>query len=157
MLTAKYLAPVLFGIALSLAPMSGFAQDTSHDGHAASELTLTLNAGAKWQGDDNMLKGMDAIRTAFAANLDAIHEDRLPADDYKALAATVMAQTDFMIENCKLEPAVDEQLHSVLGQVIAGASDMEAGSEPRAGAVMIVEALNAYGEYFEHPGWQPLD
>ncbi len=34
---------------------------------------------------------------------------------------------------------------------------MEAGSEPRAGAVLVVEALNAYGEHFEHPGWQPLD
>lgn len=157
MLTVKYIAPALFGIALSLTPVSGFAQSTSHDGHAASELALTLNAGAKWQGDDNMHKGMDAIRTAIAADLDAIHEDRLPAEDYKTLAAEVMAQTDFMIENCVLEPAVDEQLHSVLGQVIEGASDMEAGSEPRAGAVLVVEALNAYGEHFEHPGWQPLD
>ena len=41
--------------------------------------------------------------------------------------------------------------------IIEGASDMEAGSEPRAGAVLVVEALNAYGEHFEHPGWQPLD
>jgi hypothetical protein len=157
MSTIKHIAPALFGIALSLTPVSGFAESTSHDAHGASELVLTLNAGAKWQGDDNMLKGMDAIRTAMATNLEAIHEDSLPAEDYKTLAAAVMVQTDFMIENCELEPAVDEQLHSVLGQVIAGASDMEAGSEPRAGAVMIVEALNAYGEHFEHPGWQPLN
>ncbi|MCF3595023.1 hypothetical protein LZG00_13570 [Rhodobacteraceae bacterium LMO-12] len=157
MFTVKYIAPALFGIALSLAAAPGFAQSSSHQGHGASELALSLNAGEKWQGDDNMHKGMDAIRNALAGQLAAIHEDRLPAEDYKSLAATVMEQTNFMIENCVLEPEVDEQLHSVLGQVIEGASDMEAGSEPRAGAVMIVQALNAYGEHFEHPGWQPLD
>ncbi len=157
MLTVKYIAPALFGIALSLTAAPGFAETSSHQEHTASELVLSLNAGEKWQGDDNMHKGMDAIRTAIATNFDAIHEDRLPAEDYKALAAAVMEQTDFMIENCVLEPEVDEQLHSVLGQVIDGASDMETGSEPREGAVMIVEALNAYGEHFEHPGWQTLD
>ena len=26
-----------------------------------------------------------------------------------------------------------------------------------AGAVRIASALNAYGDYFVHPGWQPLD
>lgn len=157
MLTIKHILPAMFGIALSLTPVSGFAETTSHDGHGASELALTLNAGQKWQGDDNMHKGMDAIRTVIANNLVAIHADRLSAEDYKALAAAVMEQTDFMIENCKLDPAVDEQLHSVLGQVIEGASDMEEGIEARAGAVMVVEALNAYGEHFVHPGWQPLD
>ena len=159
MFFATRIAPALFGLGLALgyAAGPGLAETTSHEGHAASELALTLNAGQKWQGDDNMLKGMDAIRTDLAAHLDAIHEDRLPAEDYKTLAATVLEQTDFMIENCVLEPEVDEQLHSVLGQVIDGASDMEAGSEARAGAVLIVQALNAYGEHFEHPGWQPLD
>lgn len=157
MFTVKYIAPALFGVALSLAATPGLAESSSHQEHAASELALSLNAGEKWQGDDNMHKGMDAIRNALAGQLVAIHEDRLPVEDYKALAATVMEQTDFMIENCVLEPEVDEQLHSVLGQVIDGASDMEAGSEARAGAVLIVQALNAYGEHFEHPGWQPLD
>lgn len=153
----KHIAPALFGIALSLSAGAGLAERTSHQGHAASELALTLNVGAKWQGDDNMLKGMDAIRAAMATNLEAIHEDRLPAEDYNTLAAEVLVQTDFMIEHCDLEPEVDEQFHLVLGQVIEGASEMEEGSEPRAGAVMIVQALNAYGEHFEHPGWQQFD
>ncbi len=68
-----------------------------------------------------------------------------------------MKQTDFMIENCELEPAVDEQFHSVLGQIIEGASEMEEGKQPRQGAVLVVQALNAYGEHFEHPGWKPFN
>lgn len=157
MRTIKHIAPVLFGIALSLTAGPVFAESTSHQGHGASELALTLNAGAKWQGDDNMIKGMEAIQTAVAANIDAIHHDHLPVEDYKSLAAVVMAQTDFMIENCELEPAVDEQFHGVLGQIIEGASEMEAGDQARQGAILVIQALNAYGEHFEHPGWKPFN
>ncbi len=156
MLPVKLMAPALFGIAIALATGPALAQTASHDGHAASEFSLSLNAGQKWQGDENMLKGMQALRDEFAARIDAIHEDRLSADDYRALAATVTEQTTFMIENCQLAPEADEQLHIVLAQVIEGASNMEGGNDPRMGAVMVVQALNAYGEHFEHPGWQPL-
>lgn len=157
MLSVRHIAPALFAASLALAGGPGLADTTSHQGHAVGELALSLNAGQKWQGDENMHKGMDAIRQAFAARLDAIHEDRLPDAKYEELAATVMEQADFMIENCELEPETDEQLHIVLGQVIEGASDMEEGKAPRAGAVKVVKALNAYGEHFEHPGWQPLN
>lgn len=157
MLAVKHLAPALFGIALALSAGSGFAQPMSHEEHGASELALSLNAGEKWQGDDNMHQGMEAIRSALASRLVEIHENRLPAEDYETLAAEIMNQTDLMIENCVLEPEVDDQLHIVLSQVIGGALDMEDGDEPRAGAVMIIQALNAYGEHFDHPGWQPFD
>lgn len=157
MLSVRHIAPALFAASLALAGGPGVAETAAHHGHAAGELALSLNAGQKWQGDENMHKGMDAIRQAFAASLEAIHEDRLPGEKYRDLAATVMEQTDFMIENCELEPETDAQLHMVLGQVIDGAADMEEGEAPRAGAVKVVEALNAYGEHFEHPGWQPLN
>jgi len=61
-----------------------------------------------------------------------------------------------MVENCVLEPEVDEQFHIVLGEVMTGISALEAG-EVETGAVTIVQALNAYGEHFEHPGWQMID
>lgn len=35
-------------------------------------------------------------------------------------------------------------------------STMREGGDPEAGAVKVVEALDAYGDYFEHPGWQKL-
>tara|TARA_R110002110_G_scaffold147570_3_gene338144 strand:- start:10678 stop:10896 length:219 start_codon:yes stop_codon:yes gene_type:complete len=48
-----------------------------------------------------------------------------------ALASKVLGQTDFMIENCKLEPKADAQLHIVLGQIIEGASECSGGSSQR--------------------------
>lgn len=148
-----------FGLALMLA-LSGTvapAQTSSHEGHAATELSLTLNNGEKWRGDASMIQGMSGIRDAMAHGMGAIHDNTLPADSYPALAAEVQGQVDYMVENCRLSPEVDAQLHMVLGQVLEGVAAMEGGDDQRAGAVRIVQALNAYGEHFEHPGWQGLE
>lgn len=61
-----------------------------------------------------------------------------------------------MVENCVLEPEVDEQFHVVLGEVMTGVSALEEG-EVETGAMTIVQALNAYGEHFEHSGWQAFN
>lgn len=151
------LTALTLALALALgAPGIVGAETQTHEGHDASTLELVLNDGAKWQGDQNMITGMTAIRGAMAANLEAIHGGTLSADAAKGLAGDVQKQLDYMIENCVLEPAVDEQFHVVLAQVADGASALEAG-EVEPGAVRIVQALNAYGAHFEHPGWQPLD
>lgn len=155
MQTLKSLTVLAVALALA-APGIAAAQSTTHDGHAASTLEITLNDGAKWQGDQNMLTGMSAIHGTMTANLDAIHAGSLPADAAKGMAADVQKQIDFMVENCVLAPEVDEQFHIILGEVMTGVSALQEG-EVESGAVTIVQALNAYGEHFEHPGWQVLE
>ena len=148
-----------FAVALALAlgaPGIVAAQTHAHDGSGEASIEITLNNGAKWRGDQNMITGMTAIHGTMAANLDAIHAGTLPADASKEIAADIQKQLDFMIENCVLEPKVDEQFHVVLGEVMNGVSALEKG-EVETGAVTIVQALNAYGEHFEHPGWQALN
>jgi hypothetical protein len=146
-------------VALSLAvgiPAIAAAETATHQGHDAAGLEIVLNNGAKWQGDQNMYTGMTAIRGAIAANVEAIHGGTLSADAAREMAGAIQAQLDFMLANCVLEPAVDEQFHVVLAQVTEGVSDLEAGNA-QDGALKIVQALNAYGEHFEHPGWQAFD
>lgn len=151
------LLPVGLALMLALSGTVAPAQTSSHEGHASAELSLTLNSGEKWQGDASMIKGMSGIRDAMARRMEAIHDNTLPADSYPTLAAEVQGQVDYMVENCRLSPEVDEQLHMVLGQVLEGVAAMEGGDDQRAGAVRIMQALNAYGEHFEHPGWQGLE
>lgn len=150
----KPLAVLAMILALGAGTVPGLAAAQVDHAHDAASVELTLNDGAKWQGDANMIKGMESIRSTMAANLKAIHGGTLAPDTAKAIAADVQAQVDFMVETCVLSPEVDEQFHLVLGQVLEGVSDLESGGTD--GAVKIVGALNAYGEYFEHPGWQPL-
>ncbi|ACI92018.1 conserved hypothetical protein [Afipia carboxidovorans OM5] len=157
MQTAKFLTTLTMVLALALgAPGIAAAQTATHNGHDASALEIVLNNGAKWQGDQNMITGMTAIRDTMAANLDAIHAGTLSADAARGMAANVQKQLDFMVENCVLEPAVDEQFHIVLEQVMEGVAALKNG-KAQPGAAAIVHALDAYGKHFEHPGWQTLD
>jgi hypothetical protein len=157
MQTARPFTAFAMAFALALTA-SGIvaAQTHAHDGSSEVPIEIMLNNGAKWRGDQNMITGMTAIHGTMAANLEAIHAGALPADAGKEIAADIQKQLDFMIENCVLEPKVDEQFHVVLGEVMNGISALEKG-EVETGAVMIVQALNAYGEHFEHPGWQAFN
>lgn len=159
MLIKKIFIYTLFSIGLAQAT-SGYAlakEDHAHENHqAGGTVALKLNAGQKWHGDKSMITGMTAIQAAMASRLSQIHDDKLPAEEYRRLASTVQKQIDYMVENCRLPEQEDEQLHIVLGQILDGISAMEGDSQPRSGAVKIVQALNAYGDHFEHPNWQPL-
>ncbi len=159
MLNRKNLISYILAIGLVFG-LSGIAsaatEEHSHDDHNSSSLELTLNAGKKWQGDNSLRKAMGKIRVVMASRLGEIHENKLPATEYKVLAKSIQGQIDYMVENCKLPVAEDEQLHIVLNPIIEGIEEMEEGANPRGGAVKIVKAHNAYGKYFTHPGWQPL-
>lgn len=144
---------LVFALGLGAPVMAQDAHD--HGAHDAAVADLVLNEGAKWEGDQNMITGMEAIRATMAANLDAIHANTLAADAAQDVSTEVMTQVEFMIENCELEPAADEQFHLVLAQVMDGALTLDEG-EVEPGGLAIIEALDAYGEHFEHPDWEPL-
>jgi len=118
-------------------------------GHAAGgEAQLTLNYGKKWQTDAPLRQGMENIRDALGKGM-----------KYEALAAEVTAEVAGIVQNCKLEPEADAQLHLVIAELVAGAEAMEgklADVTPRDGAERVAKALNAYGEHFDHAGWKRL-
>ncbi len=125
----------------------------------AGELKLVLNQGQKWTTDAPLRQGMDNIRGALAKDVTAIHANKATPKDYEALAAKVGAEVAGIVQNCKLEPAADEQLHLVIAELMAGAEAMEGkvnGETRRAGAERVAKALNAYGEHFDHAGWKRL-
>ena len=137
-----------------------FAASETHDhGHQAGEAKLVLNQGKKWQTDEPLREGMSAIRGAVAKDVKAIHANKATPRQYQALATKVTAEVAGIVQNCKLEPEADAQLHIVIAELIAGAEAMEGkeqGVSRRAGAERVAKALNAYGEHFEHAGWKRL-
>lgn len=133
------------------------AEDGHHHGHHDADAgQLQLDDGAKWQTDDALRQGMTGIRNDMAAALPEIHENRLPAGEYDALAMKVNDHLNGIIQNCELPPDADAQLHIVLGEIYVGLEGIREGSDRRSGAVKIIKALDSYGEYFDHAGWQPI-
>ena len=148
---------VTLAAALALS-LPALAAEHAHD-HGAAGAALELNQGKKWQTDQPLRKGMSNMRAALAKDLKAIHVDKANDAQYDALATKLNGEVAYIVQNCKLEPKADAELHKVIGEVLAGAEAMqgkEAGVERRDGAVRVAKALNTYGQFFNHPGWRNL-
>jgi hypothetical protein len=152
-------AALAVAVALAFTGPALAAGDVHQHAGGAGELTLVLNQGQKWTTDAPLRQGMDNIRGALAKDVKAIHANQATPKQYEALAARVGAEVAGIVQNCKLEPAADEQLHLVIAELMAGAEAMEGkveGETRRAGAERVAKALNAYGEHFDHAGWERL-
>jgi hypothetical protein len=150
---------ILAALALAL-PLSTIAAESGHDNHAAqAKHTLQLNAGKKWTTDDALRKGMTSIRSAIASALPEAHAGKMTTAEYDALAGQLGGQVGYIVQNCKLDPKADAQLHVVIGDIGHGIEVIEgkaAGTDRAEGMVAIAQALNRYGKYFNHAGWQPV-
>ncbi len=137
------------------------SHEHDHAGHDAVQYAkLDLNAGKKWSTDAPLRSGMENIRAALAAELGVIKSSRrLSAEEYAALATWMNDEVAGIVQNCKLEPEADAQLHKVIAQIATGVEAMAAngtGASRRAAAQRVAQALGEYERYFDHPGWQKL-
>ncbi|MPR06222.1 hypothetical protein [Microvirga tunisiensis] len=155
MIINKSLAAALVALGLTVGLHGAVSAAAPHgpDGHA---MEMYLDNGRKWQTDEALRTGMGRIRDAVDAARPMIHAGGYGAAEFSALADRIQEQVDDVVTNCKLPEQADVQLHLALAQVMDGIYVMkwEAGREQ--GALAIVQALDAYGEHFDHPGWKPL-
>lgn len=149
-------------LTLTVASLPATAAEHRHDhghSHGAAPAKLELNNGKKWETDAPLRKGMENIRAAMDGALHEIHENKLSAAKYGALAKKVNGEVNGIVANCKLEPKADAQLHLVIADVLEGVEAMEGKAKKvkrEAGAVKVLGALEKYASHFDHPGWQPL-
>ena len=139
---------VALTVALAFGAPFAYGQTAHEHDHAAGGATLVLNQGKKWPTDAPLRQGMENIRAALGSGM-----------KYQALANKVSAEVAGIVQNCKLEPEADAQLHLVIADILAGVEAMEGkvkGETRRAGAEKIARALDAYGEHFDHAGWKRL-
>ncbi len=153
--------PLHFALAAALAlPVAAFAASpATHDHGSAAPQKIQLNAGKKWHIDAPLRQGMSAMQVAVNGTLPLAHAGKAQAADYDAFGAEISKQVAFIVENCKLEPQADAQLHIVIGEILAGVDTAQGkeGDKARAGGVVkVAKALNAYGAHFDHTGWKPV-
>lgn len=131
-----------------------FAQDsgTDHEHHSAHVLDLNHKEGRKWATDESLRKGMHAIRQSFQSRLPGFREKSLEPGQYEALADEVDDQLNYMFNNCDLPPDADAELHKLLAFISGAASDLRRENKRRNGMMSLHKALDAYHEYFDHPG-----
>jgi len=149
---------LLLALALSSPLAVLAAADAQDHGHSAAH-PLTLNAGQKWGTDNALRQGMSGIHATVVQTLPAAHSGKATAADYDAFGKDVTAQITSIVQNCKLDPQADEQLHTIVAQIMSGveAAAGKQGEQQRAlGVVKVAEAANAYGKHFDHAGWRAI-
>ena len=153
-------SPIALMLALALSsPLAVLAASDAHDHGKSAPHKLELNAGKKWGTDDALRKAMSGIQTSVTQTLPAAHAGKASAADYDAFGKDVTAQVTYMVENCKLAPQADAQLHIIVADLMAGveAAQGKHGEKKRAsGVVKVAQAANAYGKHFDHAGWKAI-
>jgi len=149
---------ILLAVALS-SPFAALAATDAHDHGKSSPHKLELNAGKKWGTDDALRQAMSTIHTSVSQILPRAHSGKAKAADYEAFSKDVTAQVAYIVENCKLDPQADAQLHIIVADIMSGveAAEGKEGEKQRAsGVVKIAQASNAYGKHFDHAGWKAI-
>jgi len=143
-------------LAITAAPPLIAAED--HSQHQTHQGQLSLDHGAKWLTDEPLRAGMEQIRSAMAVNLERIHRAEQTTAEYSALATIIRQQVTTIVAQCKLKPEADANLHIIITDLLSGADAMQGkgGADPTSGAHRIIQAMNAYGAHFDHPGWRNL-
>lgn len=145
-----------FAVATALSGVA-VAQGTAHDHDSAAPHKLTLDAGRKWGTDEPLRAGMGRIRALVEPHTGGA--GTLDAAQYRQLAGQIETEVGAIVANCKLEPKADAMLHLVIADIGAGTDAMagkNAKTRPARGLVKVARALNAYGVYFDDPGFKPL-
>lgn len=148
------------GLAVPLALAAGPLQAAETHGHGHEPpVALTLDHGQRWTTDGPLRQAMGNLRQAVAQALPQAHAGSMTEAAYDALGRQAGRELTYIVENCKLEPKADAALHVILADVLEGADiagGQGAGQPSAAGVVRLAEALNRYGAYFDHPGWQDI-
>ena len=162
-LTQVFLIAVILTATTATTPSRAVVQaehqhnDRSHT--ARSHGKLTLNDGKKWHTDEALRHAMSKIHASVKSAVADIQVGKLSSAQYNALGKEITEQLSFIVQNCKLDPKADTQLHLIIAGIADGIDTISAKKESQqreSGIHKIAESLNNYGKYFEHPNWQTL-
>lgn len=137
---------------------SGFTlAETDHQhNHAQNQHAVTdlsLNHGEKWKTDAPLRQGMQSINASVKNAVEDYHQQKLTKAQSAELATQINAQVNYMVENCKLEPAADATLHVLIGDLLNAADKVSKDPMSGQGMPQLVKTLMLYPKYFDHPGW----
>jgi len=150
-----------FGLLISAPVLAQTPQHQHDDGHEHEHPTgaiagLELDEGRKWPTDESLRAGMASIRKVFETHHPRIHAGTESDEQYVTLAQETENEVNFIIQNCKLPPAADANLHLVIADLLTGIRVMRgefAGRSRHDGAALVHGALDAYGDHFDDPAW----
>jgi hypothetical protein len=103
---------------------------------------------------------MDAIRHAVLTVHADITESRFDSAGYQRLATSLDQTINTMLKDQSVSDKAGKAFHTiVMGDLRWGIDMMRTSPKTevqRLGALSVFQALRNYGQFFAHPGWNPI-
>ncbi|WP_447736166.1 cytochrome c [Rhodanobacter soli] len=106
---------------------------------------LQLDHGRPWRTDASLREGMERIRAVVAWMQQAQASGPLSARQSRAATGSLEDSVVMIVSQSRHEPGADANLHLLLGRLL------DADGLPQ-----MLDVLELYPRYFDHPGWQPI-
>jgi hypothetical protein len=110
--------------------------------------------------DAGLKTGMDAIRHAVLTVHADITESRFDSAGYQRLATSLDQTINTMLKDQSVSDKAGKAFHTiVMGDLRWGIDMMRTSPKTevqRLGALSVFQALRNYGQFFAHPGWNPI-
>lgn len=141
-------------VLLCAAGSPAIAQEHAHHTPSAvAQDAVAQDAPAqRWRADAPLREGMGRIGRAVATFQHYEHGHMDPAQAV-ALATLVEQDIQFLVANCKLEPAADAALHVIIAKLSLAAQAVKADPGDRSTIPSMREALRDYERQFDDPGF----
>ena len=143
-------ATILAGAAVTAAAQNA---EPEHAHHHESAGELAMDGDQPWQTDEPLRRGMSEIRVAIGMLTPAYEARQLSVAQSRQLTEAVRLSVTNMISQCQLAPDADANLHVILGRILEAADVLDTAPLSADGLPAIQGALQDYGHYFSHAGW----
>lgn len=139
-----------------LAILSALAQADTPAAKPASQ----QESVRQWHPDAGIKTGMEAIRQQILGVRAEIAESRLDAEGYRRLAASLEQIANALPKEQSAADKTRKVFHTVVMVDLRWGIEMMKTSPKadvqRLGALSVLQALRNYGQFFIHPGWEPV-
>lgn len=122
------------------------------DTHAAPAVARIAPAKG-WTTDAPLREGMGRIRQAVDA-LGHYEKGHMGAEQAVVLAGDIERDVNFLIANCKLDPAADAALHAIIAKLLQGAHALKTDPSNLAAIAPMRAAVAEYGRTFDDPAFK---
>ena len=142
--------PIAFLLAACVAAASSPAVARAHEHAATPAKTATATRVTRFATDAKLRKEMRGVRAAVAA-MDHYEHGHMGPDQAVILATRIEGHVRTIIANCKLPPAADAALHTIIVPLMQSAGRLRKNPTDLSALAPMRKAIADYDRQFQDP------